>query len=185
MILIGHNTHYLDITINYSLNGDTLISGSNTVIRLWDVVSGRCRAILPDVHGNVRDFIPRSTLEDILVVTSSDNGDAVWKIVDEGDRCRLSALWISATGALDVTGATMQDARGLSQLNKQLLKQRGAKGEPESLLMEKSKKLVAMASVLSKLREPMESTSEQQQTSSTTQLPREQVELEVEQPDDT
>ncbi|KAG0201236.1 hypothetical protein BGX31_003857, partial [Mortierella sp. GBA43] len=112
-------------------------------------------------------------------------GDVVWKIVDEGDRCHLSALWISATGALDVTGATIQDARGLSLLNKQLLKQRGAKGEPESLLMEKSKKLVAMASVLSKLREPMESTSEQQQTSSTTQLPREQVELEVEQPDDT
>ncbi|KAI8346005.1 hypothetical protein B0O80DRAFT_503828 [Mortierella sp. GBAus27b] len=185
MILIGHFTRYLDITISYSLNGDTLISGGDDVIRLWDVTSGRCRAMLTDVHGNVWNFIRRGTLEDILVVTSSDSGDVVWKIVDEGDRCHLSALWISATGALDVTGATIQDARGLSLLNKQLLKQRGAKGEPESLLMEKSKKLVAMASVLSKLREPMESTSEQQQTSSTTQLPREQVELEVEQPDDT
>ncbi|KAF9344573.1 hypothetical protein BGX34_005518, partial [Mortierella sp. NVP85] len=46
------------------------------------------------------------------------------------------------------------DAHGLSQLNKQLLMQRGAVGEPAHRLREASKKVATMASVVSKLKSP-------------------------------
>jgi hypothetical protein len=41
----------------------------------------------------------------------------------------------------------------LSQLNKQLLRQRGAIGEPEYLLHEAGKKVATMASVVSRLKQ--------------------------------
>ncbi|KAG0199615.1 hypothetical protein BGX31_004259, partial [Mortierella sp. GBA43] len=50
--------------------------------------------------------------------------------------------------------ATIQDVRGLSQVNEQLLKQRGALGEPLHRLREASKKLTSMASALFKFKSP-------------------------------
>ncbi|KAG0220780.1 hypothetical protein BGX31_010539, partial [Mortierella sp. GBA43] len=79
---------------------------------------------------------------------------------------------------------TIQDARGLSSLNKQLLKQRGAVGEPEFLFYEASKKVVAMASALSKFGQPMDGNREQHQTPPITELVDGQAESNVEQPDD-
>ncbi|KAG0220994.1 hypothetical protein BGX31_010314, partial [Mortierella sp. GBA43] len=64
-----------------------------------------------------------------------------------------------ASGALEVAGLSMQGVRGLSQLNKQLLRQRGAEGDPVSKLQEAGKKVIAIASVLSKLKQPTESDS--------------------------
>jgi WD40 repeat protein len=159
MILIGHTD--IPRYIVYSLNGDTLVSGGNDRrVRLWDVSSGRCRA---SVHYSIDDFrrITRGIFsEDIYVnMLSSDAAAPVYKLFDEVDRCRLVSCWIDITGALTVTGASIQGVRGLSQLNKQLLKQRGAEGEPELQLLQSSKKVIAMASVLSRLRYPTDRTT--------------------------
>jgi len=55
-------------------------------------------------------------------------------------------------GMLTVTDASIEDVQGLSGLNKELLRQRGAIGEPENLLHGASKKIAVMASVVSKLK---------------------------------
>jgi hypothetical protein len=75
-----------------------------------------------------------------------------WEITNEDDCYRVRLLWSATKGALIMAGASIQDVRGLSSLNKQLLKQRGAIGEPEHLLREKSKRLMTMASVVSNLK---------------------------------
>jgi hypothetical protein len=56
-----------------------------------------------------------------------------------------------------VTGASIQDVRGLGSHNKQLLRQRGAVGEPENQFREASKKVIAMVSVVSQMRQPSDS----------------------------
>lgn len=157
MILIGHAGGYNAIL--YSLNGDTLVSGSaqGNIIRLWDVASGQCRAVIRDIRGDFQGTLGLTrgiNSEDFFVTTDSNQGSVVWKIVDEGDQCYLSPRLAGANGALEVTGMSMQDVRGLSQPNKQLLRQRGAVGDPEMQLREVGKKVTAMASVMSKLKQP-------------------------------
>ncbi|KAF9347274.1 hypothetical protein BGX34_003278, partial [Mortierella sp. NVP85] len=61
---------------------------------------------------------------------------------------------MTTKGSLTVTGALIQDVRGLSPPNKQLLKQRGTEGEPANLFRETNKKLITMASVVSRMRQP-------------------------------
>jgi len=46
----------------------------------------------------------------------------------------------------------MQDVRGLTRINKQLLKQRGAFGEPVN---QTSKKVITLVSVILKLKRPL------------------------------
>ncbi|KAK3820406.1 MAG: hypothetical protein J3Q66DRAFT_399788 [Benniella sp.] len=59
---------------------------------------------------------------------------------------------MATNGGLNVHGATIQNAHGLSELNRQLLVQRGAVGKPTHRLREASKKVATMASVVSKLK---------------------------------
>jgi WD40 repeat protein len=184
MILISYHQEWYDTFITYSQDGDTLISGCNNEIRLWDVVSGQCRSVIRDIYGEVQGFTRGSSLGEVYVVTRLDTDEKnLWRIIDEADRCHLGSLWINASGQLEVTGATIQDVRGMSQLNKQLLKQRGAQGDPELLFPETSKKVVAVASALSKLGQSVERTNEQDQTPPMTELPKEQAGLDVEQSD--
>jgi hypothetical protein len=44
--------------------------------------------------------------------------------------------WNAANGKFTVSGTSIQDVRGLTEFDKQLLKQRGAIGEPENLMRE-------------------------------------------------
>jgi hypothetical protein len=50
-------------------------------------------------------------------------------------------------------GAFIQGVRGLSQVNRHLLKQREVQGEPENAFRGASKRLVAMASAASMLKQ--------------------------------
>ncbi|KAF9920872.1 hypothetical protein BGZ65_010861, partial [Modicella reniformis] len=56
-------------------------------------------------------------------------------------------------GVLDVTDASIQDVRGLSRLNEELLKQRGAGGEPYNRLRASIKKVMVMETVVSKFKQ--------------------------------
>lgn len=120
-------------------------------VGLWDVTSGQCRAMIQGFQGGVNDT---SWMEaagvNYLITGSLDGMVEMWK-VDNEDRCDVSLHWVTMTGALNVEGATIQ---GLSQSNKQLLLQRRAVGEPIHHLHEASKKVVAMASVVSTLKAP-------------------------------
>jgi hypothetical protein len=68
--------------------------------------------------------------------------------------------WMTTKGELNVQDASIQEVQGLSQPNRELLKQRGAIGEPANRLREASKKVTTMASVVSKLKTSSDITKE-------------------------
>jgi WD40 repeat protein len=124
-------------------------------LRLWDVSSGNCRAVIKDFQGHIRAITWRFTSDENYLVTGEKGGSVLmWKVTEDEDQCHVSPQWSTSKGKLILTGATVQGVRGLSQLNKQLLKQRGAVGKPEYQLYTASKKLIAMASVVSMLKQP-------------------------------
>jgi hypothetical protein len=74
-----------------------------------------------------------------------------------------------------VEDATIQNVQGLSQLNRQLLLQRGAVGEPIHRLRDASKKVATMTSVVSQLKTTLDKAKEDP-SDSTTCLTVEQAE---------
>jgi WD40 repeat protein len=149
--LSGHSNEIWRMA--YSLRGDMIASASHdSSFRLWDVASGECRVIqcLPGAVNGV-EWIQYSDI-DCLATTCGDGSVRMWEVTKEGGQYGVRLRWGSMNKALVVTDAIVQDAQGLSELNKQLLKQRGAVGEPSNLLRDSSKKVATMASVVSQLK---------------------------------
>jgi WD40 repeat protein len=153
--LAGHTDYVMRIL--YAPQGDLLISASDDKsVRLWDVASGQCRAVVQEFKESVNDIacVEASGIN-YLVTGCSDGSVEKWKVIVDADRCQVGLVWSSDSSyALNVTNTIIQDVQGLNQLNKQLLKQRGAIGEPANRSREASKKLTDMASVVSKLKSP-------------------------------
>ena len=153
LIMIGHGAEVHDVV--YSPKGDLLASGSeDKTLRLWSVASGQC-LFKQGFQDAIQSIGWSNSPDTINLVTGCGDGSVLkWEIVIEGKEYRAHLCWSVTNGLLAVTDASMQDVRGLSRLNKQLLKQRGAVGEPENLLHGTSKKVAVMASVVSKLKQP-------------------------------
>jgi len=143
--------------VAYAPNGLLASGGQDKTVRLWNTSSGQCRAVIRNFQGEVRSIV-WSTISDAyyLVTGCADGSILKWQVFEEEeeDQCRVQLCWSATNGTLTMMGATLQDARGLSQLNHSLLKQRGAIGEPEHVLREASNKLITMASVVSKIKRP-------------------------------
>jgi WD40 repeat protein len=121
-------------------------------VRFWDVRSGQYRAVIEDYESGVDEI----TLIDAcginyLVAGCWEGSVGMWRVRTDEDNWDVSLSWMLTKGGLDVKDASIQDVQGLSQLNKRLLKQRGAVGEPVHRLREASKAVATMASVVSKL----------------------------------
>jgi len=152
--LSGHNGSVTKIV--YSSRGDLVVSvSSDKSVRVWDVVSGQCRAVIQDFQDEVNDITwIESSGHNYLVAGCGGGGGVVgmWQVLVVGDRFDVNLKWMTTNGELDMKDAIIQDVQGLSQLNRKLLKQRGAVGDPAHTLREAGKKVAAMASVVSKLR---------------------------------
>jgi len=141
-------------TIVYSPRWDKIASASfDRSIRLWDVASGEC-CVVQDLPGTVNsiEWI-QSPGVDCLATACGDGSVWMWEVTEEEGLYRLRLRWSSMNNALTVTDAVIQDVQGLSQLNKQLLVQRGAVGEPTNSIREAGRKLAVMSSVVSSLKE--------------------------------
>ncbi|KAG0221634.1 hypothetical protein BGX31_009669 [Mortierella sp. GBA43] len=147
----------LDSNVNrmaYSPGGHLFaMSVEDLTVQIWDVTSGRCRAVIRDFQARVRDVVWfKHSNVNCLATACLDGSVRMWQVQDDGDQCQVILRWSSVNNTLTVTETSIQDVQGLSQVNKTLLKQRGAVGAPGHRLVEASKKLGSMASVLSKLR---------------------------------
>jgi WD40 repeat protein len=120
-------------------------------VRIWNVASGLCLAVLQDFQGVISDITWIDDADGHLLATSCHDGSVrMWKVTGDGDGCQVQMRWGSDNNALVVTGANIQDADGMSELNNRLLQQRGAAGHPSRRSRDASKKMMTIASVVSK-----------------------------------
>jgi WD40 repeat protein len=121
---------------------------------LWDATYDQSRVLVENINTPIRD-IAWDTTSDVnyLVAGGEDGSVRMWQVVEDGDECHVRLRWRTVNGELVVTGTLIQDVHGLSQIDKQLLKQRGATGEPIDHLRTATKKVTSMVSVLSALKQ--------------------------------
>jgi WD40 repeat protein len=155
--LEGHTGPVLSIV--YSPTGDLIASGSeDTTVRLWDSASGQCRAEIRDFHGPLHS-VAWSTISDVtyLATGCGDKSVRLWQVTEVEGLSRVCLRWSSTNEALAMTDGSIQGVRGLSYANKQLLKQRGAVGEPDNRLRKVTQSLMRAMSILGTFGNPSNS----------------------------
>ncbi|KAK3813993.1 MAG: hypothetical protein J3Q66DRAFT_411466 [Benniella sp.] len=132
--LIGHKEPIECIAFS---RDDKFLLSSDTigVVRLWVTETGSCRWTF---HYDMQRIGLRkktsvawihSKAAASFITGSGDGSVRVWKVIEEEGRYRICMQWRSVDGRLSVEGVRLQDVEGLSDLNKQLLKERGAEKE--------------------------------------------------------
>ena len=89
--------------------------------------------MIQNFHGSVfgTEWLP-STDANHLVTGCQDGSITKWQVIEEEEGQHVvSPCWVATNGSLSVTGASIQDVRGLSPSNLELLRQQGAVKEPE------------------------------------------------------
>ncbi|KAG0303741.1 hypothetical protein BGZ99_002583, partial [Dissophora globulifera] len=160
LILIGHTGYVKSVT--YFPGGYLIASGdSSETVRLWDADSGQCLMVVDDARGVLSKNAWSATLNGIFFAAGSGNSVYVWKVIQEEDHYKTQLHWRSTHSELSLSKSSIQNVKGLSRVNIQLLKQRGAVGDPTPplSLRDASWKLASMGSVASRLKVPASNNS--------------------------
>jgi len=149
--LVGHRNEIGAIA--YSPRGIFIASWNDKgEARLWDVETGECRWTLdydesiPTFYSSPSpNFVWMHPDDNSFITGGRDGSVKVWDVVGEGNQCCVRMRWRSANGQLTVEDACVQNVQGLSDLNKQLLDQRGAMGDLNLRLHEASKQVMGVS----------------------------------------
>ncbi|KAF9957305.1 hypothetical protein BGZ72_001943 [Mortierella alpina] len=122
------------LCLAYSPKGELLAWGSkNMSVHLWNVASEQSWMVIEGGYGNVTSLAWGTAVgTNFLATGNSDTSVRVWRIVqDDGKAWSARLHWSSSHRALYVAGCDLQGVKGLTEANKQLLKQREATGDPQ------------------------------------------------------
>ena len=117
------------LSVAYSHKGDRLATCSkDNTVRLWNVASGLCRGDIKNFQGRVWSLDWVATAEADYLITGCRDGSFIkWRIIEEGEQCRAQLCWRVTNGSLNAGGIVMKDVKGMTELDKELLSQRGNK----------------------------------------------------------
>ncbi len=127
-------------SVAFSSDGQTLASGcGDKTVRLWSITSSQCLTVIQGFNGPVRSVAWYTSAEGVWLATgSNDKVVRLWQVHRDGEACRVTLHWASAQTTLTAPNMYIQDVTGLSSRNTQLLKQRGATGEPRKTVEQES-----------------------------------------------
>ncbi|GJJ74845.1 hypothetical protein EMPS_07203 [Entomortierella parvispora] len=117
------------VSAEFSQDEKLLATGCmNRVVRVWDVATGACKAILEDFNGGVETIIRDPVRSGVFhVVSHSEKNVCRWVIEPNGDGYRMNWCWGSLDeGRLSLAAVHTEGSKGLSDINRRLLEQRRA-----------------------------------------------------------
>jgi WD40 repeat protein len=128
--LSGHKQ--LIFGMAFSPHGDLIAcADSGMTMRIWDAVSGKCRAVIRSFDDHVYSIAwTQSSGINYLVAGSKDGMVGMWQVTVDGERCHVRQHWRTTKGEFVVEGTDMRGVQGLSLPNMRLMEQHGAKIGP-------------------------------------------------------
>ncbi|KAG0349437.1 hypothetical protein BG005_010972 [Podila minutissima] len=152
--LSGHKERVMSMA--YSPSGNQLASASeDRTIRLWDVISGHCLATMDNVESTISSLVWIENSDGSFLVTGGGDWTVrSWRVTETDGELHVRLHWRSPSASLFVKGAKIENVKGLSRINVNLLAQRGAVGEPvpPPSIRTTGEKLMSIASTVSRLK---------------------------------
>ncbi|KAF9091102.1 hypothetical protein BGX29_011127, partial [Mortierella sp. GBA35] len=102
------------------------ISGDDRRLQLWEIESGKWLNVLGSLIGLSWGLKWIQSPDCLYLASATDGLLRVWKLVERGNAYGLQSVWDTGRNELNLTDINKEGIVGLSDINLELMKQRGA-----------------------------------------------------------